>query len=157
MGCAVELSISKASVTWGVSRTTLHKKIKAGQLSRLVNGTIDTSEMIRVFGEPNLKVNSTQPVQVVNEVHPDKLLEQRIKHLESSLSESKEREAWLQNQVGNLTDTIKLLDAPKVPKKSPWLTWVLVVLCFIFGVSAIITGVYYLHEKGIMEDNQAHN
>jgi hypothetical protein len=132
MGCTVELSISKASVAWGVSRTTIHKKIKAGQLSKLANGTIDTSEMIRVFGEPNLKVDSAQPVQVVNEVHPDKLLEQRIKHLETSLSESKEREAWLQSQVGNLTDTIKLLDAPKAPKiakNNHWQTWALGVVC----------------------------
>jgi hypothetical protein len=128
----VELSISKASVTWGVSRTTIHKKIKAGQLSKLANGTIDTSEMIRVFGEPNLKVDSTPPVQVVNEVHPDKLLEQRIKHLETSLSESKEREAWLQSQVGNLTDTIKLLDAPKaqaIAKNNHWQAWALGVVC----------------------------
>lgn len=137
----MELSISKASVTWGVSRTTIHKKIKAGQLSKLANGTIDTSEMIRVFGEPNFKVDSAPPVQVVNEVHPDKLLEQRIKHLETSLYESKEREAWLQSQVGNLTDTIKLLDAPKAPeiaKNNQWQTWVLVVVCLaLVGVGAI--------------------
>jgi hypothetical protein len=128
----VELSISKASVTWGVSRTTIHKKIKAGQLSKLANGAIDTSEMIRVFGEPKLKVDSAPSVQVVNEVHPDKLLEQRIKHLETSLSESKEREAWLQSQVGNLTDTIKLLDAPKaqaIAKNNHWQAWALGVVC----------------------------
>lgn len=149
MGCTVELSISKASATWGVSRTTIHKKIKTGQLSKLANGTIDTSEMIRVFGEPHTKVDSTQSVQVVNEVHPDKLLEQRVKHLESSLFESKERETWLQSQVGNLTDTIKLLDAPKVPKKRRWLTWVLVVLCFIFGVSAIVMGVFLIQHRWV--------
>lgn len=140
MGCTMELSISKASVTWGVSRTTIHKKIKAGQLSKLANGTIDTSEMIRVFGEPHLKVDSATPVQVVNEVHPDKLLEQRIKHLESSLSESKEREAWLQSQVGNLTDTIKLLDAPKAPaiaKKNHWQAWMLVVLILAIALTAL--------------------
>lgn len=136
-GCAVELSISRASVTWGVSRTTIHKKIKAGQLSKLANGTIDASEMIRVFGEPNVRVDRKSPVHVVNEVHPDKLLEQRIKHLESSLSESKEREAWLQNQVGNLTDTIKLLDAPKAPKNRAWVAWVLAVLCLILVVALI--------------------
>jgi hypothetical protein len=135
MGCTVELSISKASVTWGVSRTTIHKKIKTGQLSKLANGTIDTSEMIRVFGEPHVKPYSAQTVQVVNEVHPDKLLEQRIRHLESSLSESKARETWLQNQVGNLTDTIKLLDAPKAPKNRPWMTWVLVALCLVLTVA----------------------
>jgi hypothetical protein len=140
MGCTVELSISKASVTWGVSRTTIHKKIKTGQLSKLANGTIDTSEMIRVFGETHVKVDSTPAVQVVSEVHPDKLLEQRIKHLETSLSESKEREAWLQSQVGNLTDTIKLLDAPKAPKSRRLAAWVLAVLCLVLGGSAIAMG-----------------
>jgi|GWRWMinimDraft_12_1066020.scaffolds.fasta_scaffold00859_3 hypothetical protein len=140
MGCTVELSISKASVTWGVSRTTIHKKIKAGQLSKLANGTIDTSEMIRVFGEPNLKVDSAQPVQVVNEVHPDKLLEQRIKHLETSLSESKEREAWLQSQVGNLTDTIKLLDAPKSKNSSTWRTPMLITIGVLI-MAALVTAV----------------
>lgn len=143
----MELSISKASVTWGVSRTTIHKKIKAGQLSKLVNGTIDTSEMIRVFGEPNVKVNSTPSVQVVNEVHPDKLLEQRIKHLETSLSESKEREAWLQSQVGNLTDTIKLLDAPKAPKSRRWMTWVLVFLCSALIVAVVVLVAFMLQHN----------
>jgi hypothetical protein len=97
--------------------------------------------MIRVFGEPHVKVDSTPIVQVVSEVHPDKLLEQRIRHLETSLSESKERETWLQSQVGNLTDTIKLLDAPKAPKSRGWVTWVLVVLCLVL-VAALITVVF---------------
>jgi hypothetical protein len=144
MGCAVELSISKASTTWGVSRTTIHKKIKTGQLSKLANGTIDTSEMIRVFGEPNAKVDSTASVQVVSEVHHDKLLEQRVRHLETSLSESKERETWLQSQVGNLTDTIKLLDAPKAPKNRPWVTWVLVVLCLVLTISLAALAAFML-------------
>jgi hypothetical protein len=149
MGCAVELSISKASVTWGVSRTTIHKKIKTGQLSKLANGTIDTSEMIRVFGEPHVKVDSTPSVQVVNEIHSDKFLEQRIKHLETNLSESKEREAWLQNQVGNLTDTIKLLDAPKAAKRRPWLTWALIVLCVVLGVSVIAMVVFFMQHRWV--------
>lgn len=142
MGFTVQLSISKASVTWGVSRTTIHKKINSGQLSRLANGTIDTSEMLRVFGEPHVKVYSSQPVQVVSEVHPEKLLEQRIKNLESSLSESKDREVWLQSQVGNLTDTIKLLDAPKAPKSKPWVLWVLVVLCLVLTTALVALAVF---------------
>jgi hypothetical protein len=129
---------------WGVSRTTIHKKIKSGQLSRLANGTIDTSEMIRVFGEPHVKVDSTQPVQVVSPVHPDKLLEQRIRHLESSLSESKDREIWLQSQVGNLTDTIKLLDAPKASKRKPWMMWMLVVLCLVLTTALVALAVFTL-------------
>lgn len=106
--------------------------------------------MIRVFGEPNVKVDSTPTVQVVNEVHPDKLLEQRVKHLESSLSESKERETWLQSQVGNLTDTIKLLDAPKTPKRRPWVAWLLIVLCVILGSAVIAMGVFFMQHRWVV-------
>jgi hypothetical protein len=149
MGCTVELSISKASVTWGVSRTTIHKKIKTGQLSKLANGTIDTSEMVRVFGEPNVKIDTANSVQVVSEVHPDKLLEQRVRHLETSLSESKERETWLQNQVGNLTDTIKLLDAPKAPKNRSWVTWMLTILCVALCVAVIAMVIFFVQHRWV--------
>jgi hypothetical protein len=149
MGCTVELSISKASVTWGVSRTTIHKKIKTGQLSKLANGTIDTSEMVRVFGEPNVKIDTANSVQVVSEVHPDKLLEQRVRHLETSLSESKERETWLQNQVGNLTDTIKLLDAPKAPKNRSWVTWMLTIVCVALCVAVIAMVIFFVQHRWV--------
>jgi hypothetical protein len=149
MGCTVELSISKASVTRGVTRTTIHKKIKTGQLSKLANGTIDTSEMVRVFGEPNVKIDTANSVQVVSEVHPDKLLEQRVRHLETSLSESKERETWLQNQVGNLTDTIKLLDAPKAPKNRSWVTWMLTILCVALCVAVIAMVIFFVQHRWV--------
>jgi hypothetical protein len=137
----VDLSISKASLDWKVSRTTIHKKIKSGQLSKQVNGTIDTSEMFRVFGEPpKVKVANENFTKVVSELHPEIIrLQSKIQHLESDLwsqreltRKGEERETWLQNQVGNLTDAIKLLDAPKAPeiaKINHWQTWALGVVC----------------------------
>jgi hypothetical protein len=153
MGCTVEISITKAASDWKVSRTTIHKKIKSGQLTKQSNGTIDTSEMFRVFGEPpKVKVHNENFTKVVSELHPEIVrLQSKIQHLESDLWSQKElarkgeeREAWLQNQVGNLTDTIKLLDAPKAPKKRTWLTWVLAVLCLVLAISLAALAAFML-------------
>lgn len=145
----MEVSITKASQEWGVSRVTLHKKIRDGLLSKQSNGTLETSEMMRVFGEPKVKVNNEKLTKVVSEVPPEIAhLLSKIRRLESDLWSQKEltrkgeeRETWLQNQVGNLTDTMKLLDAPKAPetaKNSQWQTWILVGVCIaLVGVGAV--------------------
>jgi hypothetical protein len=145
----MEISISKAAKEWGISRVTLHKKIKDGVLSKQENGTLETSEMVRVFGEPKVKVNSESAVNVYSNLQPEiGTLQLKIQHLESDLQLQKEltrkgeeRETWLQNQVGNLTDTIKLLDAPKAPetaKKHHWQTWALVVVCIALVAVGVI-------------------
>jgi len=147
----MEISITKAAKDWGISRVTLHKKINEGVLSKQENGTLETSEMVRVFGEPKVKVNSDPAVKVYSDLQPEiGTLHLKIQHLESDLQlqkeltrKSEERETWLQNQVGNLTDTIKLLDAPKTPKNRPWATWVLAVLSFAL-VTALIAVVIFL-------------
>lgn len=145
----MEISITKAAKDWGISRVTLHKKINEGVLSKQENGTLETSEMVRVFGEPKVKVNSEPAVKVYSDLQPEiGTLHLKIQHLESDLQLQKEltrkgeeRESWLQNQVGNLTDTIKLLDAPKAPaitKKSHWQAWALGVVCIaLVAVGAI--------------------
>ena len=54
------LSISQAAKTFGISRSTIQRKIKSGELSLTASirsgttsaKTIDMSELIRVFGEP---------------------------------------------------------------------------------------------------------
>ena len=48
----MNISVTKAAKQWGVSRTTIYQKINDGELSRTADKKIDTSEMIRVFGEP---------------------------------------------------------------------------------------------------------
>jgi hypothetical protein len=148
----MEISITKAAKDWGISRVTLHKKINEGVLSKQENGTLETSEMVRVFGEPKVKVNSEPSVKVYSDLQPEiGTLHLKIQHLESDLHLQKEltrkgeeREAWLQNQVGNLTDTIKLLDAPKAPeiaKNNHWQTWALGVVC----VALVAVVAYALH------------
>lgn len=144
----MEISITKAAKDWGISRVTLHKKINEGVLSKQENGTLETSEMVRVFGEPKVKVNSEPAVKVYSDLQPEiGTLHLKIQHLESDLQlqkeltrKSEERETWLQSQVGNLTDTIKLLDAPKAPeiaKNNHWQTWVLAALILAIALAAL--------------------
>lgn len=84
-----ELNISEAAVVAGVSRATMQRKIKSGEVSaRTERGKklIDTSELIRVFGQ--LKV---QPhVADVHFVTP-------------------EQSDALQNQIDTLQDEVKFL------------------------------------------------
>jgi hypothetical protein len=145
----MEISITKAAKEWGISRVTLHKKINDGLLSKQENGTLETSEMVRVFGEPKVKVNSEPDVKVSATLQPEiGTLQLKIQHLESDLQLQKEltrkgeeRETWLQNQVGNLTDTIKLLDAPKAPviaKNNHWQAWALGVVCIALVAIGVI-------------------
>jgi len=48
-GLDVQLTVTESAKAAGVSRTTIYEKIKDGELSR-VNGKIDTTELLRVFG-----------------------------------------------------------------------------------------------------------
>lgn len=53
----MNISVSEASKRWGVSRTTIYKKIDEGELSRNSDKKVDT-EMLGVFGNPpNIKRN----------------------------------------------------------------------------------------------------
>jgi hypothetical protein len=139
----MEISITKAGQEWGISRVTLHKKIKDGVLSKQENGTLESSEMLRVFGEPKVKVSSESDVNVYRD------LQLRIQHLESDLQLQKEltrkgeeRETWLQTQVGNLTDTMKLLDAPKSQNSGFGRTRLLIAVCVVAALVA--AGVFAL-------------
>jgi len=62
----VNISVSEASKRWGVSRTTIYKKIDDGELSRNSDKKIDTTEMLRVFGNPP---NTERTEQKQNNVH----------------------------------------------------------------------------------------
>lgn len=46
------LSQRQAADQWGVARITLQRAIKDGKVSKDYEGKVDTSELLRVFGEP---------------------------------------------------------------------------------------------------------
>jgi predicted transcriptional regulator len=128
----MELSIKAAAQLVKVSRTTIYKKIESGELSRSSNGTVDTADVLRVFSgtspvrrvqHKNIQsehIKSVQDEQVTpkHEVHQlEQLYKAQIRLLEDSLRKAEAREEWLQSQVSTLTDTMKLLEAPKVEPK----------------------------------------
>lgn len=113
----MEVSISEIQERWKVSRATIYSHIKKGKLSRLENGKVDVSEVIRVYGEPK----ETPTRQEVNTVYNQEkaLLQEKIQLLERQLDEAKERERWLKSQVETAQETIKLLEyrQPIKPEK----------------------------------------
>jgi predicted transcriptional regulator len=125
----MELSIKAAAQLAKVSRTTIYKKIESGELSRSDNGTVDTTDVLRVFNgtspvrrvqhkntqnEHIKNVQDEQAIQKPDTFQLEQLYKAQIRLLEDSLRKSEAREEWLQSQVSTLTDTMKLLEAPKV-------------------------------------------
>jgi predicted ribosome quality control (RQC) complex YloA/Tae2 family protein len=128
----MELSIKAAAQLANVSRTTIYKKIESGDLSRNSNGTVDTVDVLRVFSgtSPVHRVQhkkmQSEHVKAVQEERSvakqdtsqlEQLYKAQIRLLEDSLRKSEAREEWLQSQVSTLTDTMKLLEAPKPESK----------------------------------------
>lgn len=79
----------------GVSRATLYAHIKEGRIS-VTNGKIDTSELLRVYGQ--LK----QAEKVFNDVQPDTVLDVlrgQVEFLQDQLKQAQERERRLLDLV----------------------------------------------------------
>jgi excisionase family DNA binding protein len=134
----MEISIKTASETMKVSRTTIYEKLKNGELSKTQSGKIETSELLRVFGSPanrHTKQEESEHIEHLKSVqNPDKssvhqlntldtldtskeeLYQAQIKSLEEQLKEANEREKWQRQHIEKLTDTLKLLEAPKQPE-----------------------------------------
>ena len=133
MGCHMaKVSISKAAKLAGVSRTALYKSyINKGLIStsRDESGKkcIDTSEILRVFNElkndsKGLQVDTQENTNETEQVTTDTAKDFEIKLLQSQLEESRkreqeaqEREEWYKRKIDDLTDTMKLLEAPTPP------------------------------------------
>jgi hypothetical protein len=130
----MELSIKAAAQLVKVSRTTIYKKIESGELSRSSNGTVDTTDVLRVFSGTSpvhrvhhKKAQSEHVKSIQNELttpktdthQSEQLYRAQIRLLEESLRKAEIREEWLQGQISNLTDSIKLLEAPKPPFNTP--------------------------------------
>ncbi len=113
-----EISIKQAiAAGWG-SRATLYRTIKDGSLSTIKTPDgrtmLDTAELVRVFGEPRLKSQNGEIIQPDERqasslteaaVMKERLesLERERARLERDLTEAKEREAWLRQQLDKQT------------------------------------------------------
>jgi hypothetical protein len=116
-----EISIKEAIASGWASRATIYREIKAGELSVKKTGDnrtlVDTSELIRVFGEPRLKDNKDELIQhdvrqssdsVENAILKERLegLERDRVRLEREVADAKEREAWLKQQLERQTNLL---------------------------------------------------
>ncbi len=137
-----KVTISKAIKLSGVSRSTFYTSyINQGKItvSKDKDGKkcIDTSELLRVFGELQLDTpvkqpnSSTEQLQIPqsNTKYEDNqslkvevaLLKQQLEGARQREEEFSKREQWYQGQISNLTDSIKLLEAPT--PQSWWKFW----------------------------------
>ena len=105
----MQITIQELQNQWGVARSTVYKHIKAGRLTRLANGKIDVSEIVRVYGEPSKNTGRDKKTSAV-ESHDNTLLLDKIAFLELQLAQAEKREEWLRGQVETAQETIKLLE-----------------------------------------------
>ena len=131
------VSISEAARLTKRSRTTIYRYRDEGKLSitsdHQGNPLIDTSELLRVFGEMSLN-NEEQSGEQHDEhhvtpeydtVHPSKnaentLLKESIRKLEAELEAAKQREIWLQGQMERLTTMLTHAAPSNQKHRSPW-------------------------------------
>ena len=113
----MEVTIREIQQRWNISRPTIYKHIRQGKLSRLENGKVEVSEVLRVYGEPK-ETQARQEIDTVDSQEKSLLLE-KIRLLESQLDDARERESWLKSQVETAQATIKLLEyrKPDQPEK----------------------------------------
>jgi hypothetical protein len=146
----MEISITKAAEDWGVSRQYIYRKIKSGELSKLNTGTIDTSELLRVFGEPKKKRNSTIDTAALTTSalqQENIILKDQVKRLEGSLSYAEQTQNRLLGRIEDANQKIQLLiehQSPKVTKTNSNLI-ILVVIILIILVASGVGLALYLH------------
>jgi hypothetical protein len=110
-----KLSISGAAKAWGVSRQTIYNRINEGVLSiekdASENTLIDTTEMLRVFGEPGAAADAAETVQALSNGKASDTLRQQIQIETLKRTAAEERAAMLETQLANLQRQVERLEA----------------------------------------------
>lgn len=111
------VTITEAARLTGKSTQTLYRHIKSGKLSRLPDGSLDTSELMRVYGamQPSVTTLSvtSDATASCHETENERWLKSQIEKLQQDIrelkAESLERErrlmALLENKVERHSDT----------------------------------------------------
>lgn len=116
MKTSTKYSVSDAATLYKKSRATLYKDIKNGVLSRDHDGSIDFSELLRVYGEPfggkhpkRLDTSSIQktdtPEYTDNTVVE---LKNQIDFLKKQLEKAEDREAKANSRIDTLLTLIEM-------------------------------------------------
>ena len=106
------INISQASKKFKVSRNTLYKKIKSGQLTKDTEGLVDTIDLIRLFGShvtsqsPSTHSDTIPEHDIAQYQHREQLLQKQVEQLqlqvtslEKQLEYVQANEAWLKQQL----------------------------------------------------------
>ena len=141
------VSKSEAARLVGVTRQTIHRKIKAGELSA-TGSEVDTSELIRVFGAIS---DGTQPV--TSTLQPDSAvqttLQARVDGLESQLAvtreqladTSKDRDEW-REIAKEATSNVKLItNQGSAPKNNDNIA---IFIAGAFALGLLTTAIYFM-------------
>ena len=144
------VSKSEAARLVGVTRQTIHRKIKTGELSA-TGSEIDTSELIRVFGAIS---DGTQPVTPMSQ--PDSAvqttLQARVDGLESQLAvtreqladTSKDRDEW-REIAKEATSNVKLItNQGSAPKNNDNIA---IFVAGAFALGLLITAMYFMTQQ----------
>lgn len=116
------LSQRRAAQAWGVSRAKLQRAINGGKLSVLADGTIDPSEMLRVFGEAarGSQGGSTEPLGPLPSHPHETALQAEIQALRATLAAKDEVIAAKDRNLEDLRQALKLLEGPASTRRSLW-------------------------------------
>jgi DNA-binding transcriptional MerR regulator len=116
-----KVSITQASKMANISRQTMYRKyIATGIISvETENGikTIDTSELLRVFGVLHDTGVSLQHCETLNIDSVDTVKDKLIKLLEEQLQEAKEEKKWLMQQLEKTTHLLENKQEPEKQKR----------------------------------------
>lgn len=142
----MEIGVSEAAKKWNLSRQYIYRKIKSGELSRLGNGSIDTSELLRVFGEPKKDevsiVDSNKTVVSDSQLQQENiLLRSQIQQLEGSLSHAEQVQGRLLDQLESTTQKMLLLiehkpSSPPNRRTAPYIITGLLLVSIALGALA---------------------
>lgn len=114
-----KVSISEAARLAGISRPTLYRRIEAGEISVERDGdsvSVDTSELLRVFGE--LQMPGSPATAAPGTVEPAPLApaapvvdrSAEVDLLREQLAAASAREEWHRKHAGDLAGGLKLLE-----------------------------------------------
>lgn len=130
-----KVSISEAARLTGKSRTTLHRLIKAGELSTCSGvrnaKLVDISELIRVFGDISKPVQE-QPFEQVPEqlvTVPPALSEQMVSSLKQEVEHLRTLVSAQESHIDSLKQSLQLLEhkkdmqQPLLPPAKWWQFW----------------------------------
>jgi hypothetical protein len=129
----VFLSISAAARATGKDRGTIHRYLKNGRLSSVIDATghrkIDTSELLRVFGELKTSAATIATGNATINNTEQHLTAVAFETLRDQLNAAQEREIWLKNQLEAMFERNheleqKILALPEGTAPKPgWLGW----------------------------------